>query len=269
MRRGESNLLPALIKHWRGRRGLSQLDLALAAGVSSRHVSFVETGRARPSPEMILRLAGAMSVPLRDQNAMLAAAGYEEVFEEPGLGGDLPGPIRAALEQMLAQHEPFPMIVVDRRYDVLTTNRGAAALLPRLVADPAAITAPLNTFRLLFDPRLARPRLLDWERLAGVLLARLHREALERGNDSELEALRRSLFAYPDIPRSWQQPDLSAPSEPCLTVRVRMDDVELAFLTTMTVFSAPQNVTLDELRIESFFPLDETTRRACRSLARP
>jgi len=268
MRRSESNLFPALIKHWRNQRGLSQLDLALAADVSARHVSFLETGRAHPSAEMILRLAAAMSVPLRDQNAMLVAAGYAEAFEEPGIDGDLSGPIRIALERMLAQHEPFPMVVVNRRYDVLTTNRAAAALLPRLVAEPAAITTPLNVFHMLFDPRLARRFVLDWERLARTLLSRLHREALERGNDSELKALLRSLFEYADIPVDWQRPDLSTPSEPCLTLRVRRGDLELAFLTTLTVFSAPQNVTLEELRIESYFPLDDRTRHACEALAR-
>jgi hypothetical protein len=217
---------------------------------------------------MILRLAAVMSVPLRHQNAMLVAAGYGEAFDEPGLDADLSGPIRMALERMLAQHEPFPTVVVNRRYDVLTTNRSATALIPRLVAEPAAITMPVNVFRMVFDPRLARRFVVDWERLARSLLSRLHREALERGNDSELKALLRALFEYSDIPSGWQQPDLSTPSEPCVMFRFRRDDLELAFLTTLTEFSAPQNVTLDELRIESYFPLDDRTRRACQELAR-
>lgn len=266
MRRRESNLFPALIKHWRTRRGLSQLDLALAADVSSRHVSFLETGRAQPSREMILRLASALLVPLRDQNALLAAAGYPEAFPEPPIDEGLAGPVGMVLEQMLAQHEPFPMVVVNRHYDVLRANRGANGLLARLIADPARLGASSNVFRMLFDPGLIRPFVVDWDRVAKFLLVRLHRESLERPSDTGLAALLRSLFEYPDVPRGWQEPDLSLPSEPCLTLRLRRDDFEVAFVTTMTVFSAPQNVTLDELRIESYFPLDEPSRRACERL---
>jgi transcriptional regulator with XRE-family HTH domain len=262
----ESNLFPALMKHWRTRRGLSQLDLALAADVSSRHVSFLETGRAQPSREMILRLASALSVPLRDQNALLAAAGYAEAFPEPSVDEGLAGPVGMVLERMLAQHDPFPMVVLNRHYDVLRTNRGASALLARLIADPTRLGAPSNVFRMLFDPNLIRPFLLDWERAAKFLLSRLHRESLERPNDTGLAALMSSLFEYPDVPRGWREPDLSLPSEPWLTLRLRRDDFEVAFVTTLTVFSAPQNVTLDELRIESYFPLDEPSRRACERL---
>jgi transcriptional regulator with XRE-family HTH domain len=270
MRGKGSNLFPALIKHWRTRRGLSQLDLALAAEVSSRHVSFLETGRAQPSREMILRLSAALSVPLRDQNALLSAAGFPDAYEEPEPDGErgLGGAISQVLDRMLAQQEPYPMVVVNRRYDIVRTNRGAAGLLSRFIAEPAALTPPVNAFRVVFDPHLARPFLLDWERVAATLLSRLHRESLERPADGELSSLLRSLFEYEGVPRGWQQPDLSLPSEPCLTIRLRRDDLELAFLTTVTVFSAPQNVTLDELRIESYFPLDEGTRRACERLAR-
>ena len=267
MRGKGSNLFPALIKHWRTRRGLSQLDLALAADVSSRHVSFLETGRAQPSREMILRLSSALSVPLRDQNALLHAAGFPDAFEELDVDHGLSGTIGAVLDRMLAQQEPYPMVVVNRRYDVLRTNRGAAGLLGRMIAEPAALGAPVNAFRIVFDPRLARPFILDWERLAASLLARLHRESLERPADGELASLLRSLFEYEGVPRGCQEPDLSLPSEPCLTIHLRRDDLELAFLTTVTIFSAPQNVTLDELRIESYFPLDDATRRACERLA--
>jgi transcriptional regulator with XRE-family HTH domain len=267
MVRRESGLFPALIKHWRGRRGLSQLDLALAADVSPRHVSFLETGRAQPSREMILRLAASLGVPLRDQNALLAAAGFPQAFEEPGLAGGLPPALRLALDRMMAQQEPYPLAVMNRRYDVIETNRAGTDLLRRFIAEPAAATSPMNIFHALFDARLSRPFILEWERVARLLLARLHREVLERPNDTELAALLRGLFEYPGVPVGWQQPDLSVPSEPCLTLRLKRDELELAFVTTVTVFSAPQNVTLDELRIESYFPLDEPTRRACERLA--
>ena len=264
-----SNLFPALIKHWRNRRGLSQLDLALTAGVSARHLSFLETGRAHPSRAMILRLATALSVPLRDQNALLVAAGLTEAYAEPGAEAALAGPVHEAVEHMLAHHEPYPMVVMNRLYDILRTNAGAAALLPRVVAEPAALAGRPNALRMLFDPRQGRPFVLEWERVARALLQRLHREVLERANDDALADLLREALAYPGVPLDWQQPDLGAPSEPCLAIRLRTPDLELAFLTTITVFSAPQNLTLDELRIESYWALDDVTRRACERFVRP
>jgi len=256
-----SKLFPMLLKHWRSRRGLSQLGLALAAGASARHLSFLETGRARPSCEMVLRLARALSVPPREQNALLQAAGHPASVNEA-----LAGPVGAALDQMLSHHEPFPMLAMSRLYEVVRANAGAAALF-RAVAEPTALTPPVNVLRLVFDPRGARPFITGWESLANIILARLHREVLERASDAPLAALLESLLKYSGVPRDWQKPDLAAPSEPCLPVRLRAGGRELAFLTTLTVFDAPQNLTLDELRIESYFPLDEGTRRACEALA--
>lgn len=265
----KARVFPALIKHWRGRRGLSQLDLALAADVSARHVSFLETGRAQPSQEMILRLASALNVPLRDQNALLLAAGFPEAFPEPSIEKVLPSsPIHMAIERMLEQQEPYPLTVLDARYDVIRLNRGAQRLFAHVLEDPSAVGPKPNIFHVLFDPRLARKFVLEWERVAKSLLMRLHRECLEKPSDTELAALTRSLLEYPDVPKDWQVPDLSAPSEPCLSFRLKRGPLELAFLTTVTVFNAPQNVTLEELRIESYFPLDEATRATCERLAR-
>lgn len=241
---------------------MSQLDLAMSADVSARHVSFLETGRAQPSREMVLRLCATLSVPLRDQNALLAAAGHGPEFPEPGIAG-LPPAIDRAIERMMAQHEPYPMTVLDRHYDVLRSNRGATRLLARFVAEPAALDGPPNVLRVLFDPRLARPFVPDWERTAHLLVSRLHRESLARPEDTRLAGLLQSLFGYPGVPEAWRQPDFAVASEPTLAFRLRRDDLELAFLTTLTVFDAPQNVTLDEIRIESYFPLDDRTARAC------
>ncbi len=246
---------------------MSQLDLALAADVSARHVSFLETGRAQPSREMVLRLGATLGVPLRDQNELLRAAGFAGEFSEPGVDAELSAGVARALERMLAQHEPFPMTLLDRHYDVLRMNRGATSLLGRFVVDAGAIEARPNVFALLFDPGLARSFIVDWPRVAHALVARLHRETLSRPEDAGLGALLRSLFEYPDVPESWRQPDFGAPNDATLTLRLRRDDLELAFLTTLTVFSAPQNVTLEELRIESYFPLDDATARACERMA--
>jgi transcriptional regulator with XRE-family HTH domain len=268
----DSNLFPALMKHWRQRRGLSQLDLSLAADVSSRHVSFLETGRAQPSREMILRLANALSIPLRDQNALLAAAGFAEAFAQPGPEEALRGPVGQAIARMLQHHEPFPMVVMDRAYNVLRMNEGASALVPRLIADPSAladpVNQPINGYKWLFDPRLARPYVQEWESAARVFLSRIHRESLERAGDAALSTLLRELLAFPGVPDHWQAADLSVPSQPVLAIRLKTADLSLAFLTTLTVFNAPQNVTLDELRIESYFPLDDATGAHCKALTR-
>src|SRR6516162_6285346 len=146
------------------------------------------------------------------------------------------------------------MVLFDRHYQIQRTNQGAARTYARLVADPTAMPARPNVFAMLFDPRLVRPFIVDWERVARILTARLHREALTRPDDTGVAALLRSLFEYPDVPESWRQPDFSIASEPTLTLRFQRNDLKLAFLTTLTVFDAPQNVTLEELCIEKLLP---------------
>ncbi len=268
MAKNGTRLFPALLRHWRTRRGLSQLDLAIAGDVSSRHVSFLETGRAQPSREMVLRLGATLDVPLRDQNEMLRAADFPEAFPEPSVHGELAAPIAHAIERMIAAHEPLPITLLDRGYDVLRASEGGTRLLGRFVAEPSATPARINVFALLFDPRLARPFVVDWERTARGMVARLHRETLGRGSDGARVSLLQSLFDYPGVPAAWRHPDFSEPVDPVLTLRLRRGNLELAFLTTMTAFSAPGNVTLDELRIETYFPLDGSTERACAEIAR-
>ncbi|HET9038335.1 MAG TPA: helix-turn-helix transcriptional regulator [Myxococcaceae bacterium] len=268
MTRRAPALFPALLRHWRTRRGMSQLDLALAAEVSARHVSFLETGRSRPSREMILRLSSTLDVPLREQNAMFRAAGLEEVFPDPAPDAPFPPAVERAIDRMMAQHEPFPLVVFDRKYDIVRLNGGASRLLPIFVADSGALEPPVNAMALLFDPRGARPFIEDWPQAARSMLARLHREVLASGGDAELGALLHRILELPDVPASWKQPDFGIPSEPTLTVRLRRDDTRVAFLTTVTTFSAPQNVALEELHLESWFPLDDQTAEVCGRLAR-
>jgi transcriptional regulator with XRE-family HTH domain len=262
-----ANLFSALLKYWRRERGMSQLDLSLAADVSSRHVSFMETGRAKPSREMVLVLASVLNVPLRDQNAMLQAAGFEAEFAEPSFEGELPPSIENVVERMLSVHEPYPMVIMNRRYDVLRMNAACMRILTPLVAEPAAIPTPINGFALLFDPRLIRPYIVDWPRVARTFLSRLHRESLASPQDEALGELLHALLEYPGVPDDWRTPDLSMPTDPTLSVWIEKDGLRMGFLTTLTVFSAPQNVTLEELRIESYFPLDDATAEACRRLA--
>jgi transcriptional regulator with XRE-family HTH domain len=268
MDRTQERLYPALLKFWRQRRGLSQLDLALEAEISARHLSFLETGRAHPSREMVLRLGAALDLPLRDRNTMLNAAGFETAFEELNLDAGLPQELELVLGRMLAQHEPFPLVISGRSYDILRANAGAQRLFARIVAEPAALVPPLNLLHMLFDTRLARGALLNWESVARSMLARVHRERLARPHDEAIAHLADSLCAYPGVPRDWRQPDFSQPSEPALVLRLRRAGLEANFLATVTTFNAPQNVTLEELRIDSCFALDEQTAETCARLAR-
>jgi transcriptional regulator with XRE-family HTH domain len=269
MRKNEPRIFSALLRHWRTRRGMSQLDLALAAEVSSRHVSFLETGRAQPSREMVLLLAATLDVPLRDQNVLLVAAGFAPAFTEPGLEDGMPPAIGHAIERMLTHHEPFPMAVMTRTYDLMKINQAGGRVLSTMVLDPAALGHPPNLMRALFDPRLTRTFVIDWERTARELLSRLHRESLGRPGDEALSSLVGTLLEYPDVPAEFRQADFTAPNEPAFTLRLQRGDLKLAFLTTVTAFNAPQNITLEELRIESYFPLDDATASACRRLAEP
>ena len=259
-------LTPALLRYWRQHRGLSQLDLALSADVSSRHVSFLETGRAQPSRDMLLRLSAALRIPLRDRNAMLNAAGFEDEYPEPDLESELTPAVKNALERMLSQHEPFPMVITDRYYTLRRANHAALRLLGQFVADPSALSGPPNPFRMMFDPQLARPFMLDWAQTARVSLSRLQLEALEHPGDEGMTELIRELLAYPDVPESWKHPDFSQPIDALLPFRMKRGDLQVGFITTITKFSAPGNVTLDELKIESYFPLDRETEEVCKRI---
>lgn len=244
---------------------MSQLDLGLAADVSARHVSFLETGRSIPSREMVLRLASTLGVPLRDQNELLRAANLDPVFAESASA--LTGPIEQAVTRMLAKHEPYPMLVMNRRYDVLRANEAGTRMMKALLPVQHA-KGPVNVFEVLFDPEGARPFVVDWENVARGLLSRLQREALDRGNDAELNALLRALLAYPGVPKHWQRTQVTElATAPCLALRFKVGPMELAFLVTVTIFDAPQNVALEEMRIESYYPLDDATAHACEALA--
>lgn len=259
-------LFSALLRYWRGRRGLSQLDLALAADVSARHVSFLETSRAMPSEDMVLRLAGTLEVPLREQNDMLEAAGFARRFAEPRLEELLAGPIGQLLDRMLSHHEPFPMMLLNEQYDLLRANRAASKLLEAFAAEPEALGTSPNVIDVLFNPRLVRPFVADWERTARTMLSRLHREALNRRPSAQLANLLDQVLAYPDVPVGWREPDFSVRPEPALSIHLERGRLSVALMSTVTVIRSPMNVTLEELQIESFFPLDEESDATCRRL---
>lgn len=269
-----AGLFPALVKHWRRQRGLSQLDLALAADVSARHVSFLETGRSRPSAEMVLLLGNTLGMPLRQINAMLRAAGHDPVYDEAD--DSLTEPVVVALDLLKAHHEPFPLVVVDRAYEVRDLNRAAVAVLTALLgADPGVVAGDgdaaahlgSNLARLTFDPAGAQPVIVNFDEVGRQLLWRIQREVLADPDDGELRDLLDELLSFPTVAPDWRRVDLSVPSDPALVLHLRRGDVELRFLTTVTAFQAPQNVAVEQLRIESWFPVDGVTEAACRALA--
>jgi len=254
-----SQVFPALLKYWRSRRGLSQLDLALTADVSARHISFLETGRSQPSEKMVLLLSSTLDVPLRERNTMLREAGYAPAFKEPQIDA-LDKNIDHAIQVMLRQHEPFPMMIVNRCYDVLRMNKAASCMVSMSIGK---VPERWNAIRALFDQEWFRPFVVDWEATARFAIARLHREALQTRQDNRLRDLLDEILDAPDIPESWRSHDLSLGSEGAMNLRFDVNGQILSFVTTVMSFQAPQNVTLEEIQIESYFPSDQATEDAC------
>jgi transcriptional regulator with XRE-family HTH domain len=258
--------LGPLLQYWRKTRRMSQLALAHAADVSPRHVCFVETGRARPSREMVLLLASALDVPLREQNALLLAAGFAPLYKETRLDAPELGPVREALDAILAQQEPFPAVVMNRRWDVLVTNAAAGRFFSFVLG--GAVPEAANVLRLMFHPDGLRPHVTNWESVAEVLVRRVHREAVGGVADDPTRQLLDEILAYPGVPRRWRTPDLGAPSVPVIPVRFARDGKSFDFFSTVTTLGTPQDITLQEVRIECFFPGNARTRELARELAR-
>jgi transcriptional regulator with XRE-family HTH domain len=257
-----------LLRQWRAQRGRSQLDLAGDAGISSRHLSFVETGRAQPSREMVLLLARALDVPLRDRNDLLTAAGYAPIYRATGLETPAMAQARRALDFILRQQEPYPALVLDRHWNVLKVNEGSARVQARFL-DPKAVAAlgPPNAMRLMFHPHAFRPHIVNWEATAASLIQWLHRDAVSGYGGAEARGLLEELLSYPDVPRHWRSLDLDASAAPFLPIEFRKGELTLRYFTTLTSLGTPHDITLQELRIESFFPADEATEEASRRLA--
>ena len=243
---------------WRKRRGLSQLQLAMAADCSQRHISFLELGRTRPSREMVFRLAAALDVPLRHSNELLLAAGYAPVWTETELGAQALAPIRNALDYMLTQQEPFPAVVVDRRWNVLQANNGALALVEFLVG-PVIPGVALNLADALVAPDVLRPRLSNWAEIVRYFLRSVEADAAADGTAETADLLER-LLNYKDV-RSVMLPAVPLATEgPVLPMHFKKGTTELRLFTTIATLGTPQDITLQELRIESFFPMDDETR---------
>ncbi|MBB5920942.1 transcriptional regulator with XRE-family HTH domain [Actinoalloteichus hoggarensis] len=245
-----------LLRAWRERRRWSQLELSNQAEVSTRHLSFVETGRAVPSREMVLRLAEHLDVPLRDRNGLLIAAGHAPGYPESDLDSARLEAVRAAVSRVLAAYEPYPAVLVDRAWNIVDGNTGVA-LLTRGTA-PELLAAPANALRISLHPDGMAPRIVNLGQWRTHLLDRLSRQAAN-GGDAELRALHAELDGYPAPDRSDGGPDLGDLAVP---LRLRHDGGVLSFISTVTTFGAPLDVTMDELAVESFLPADDETAAA-------
>jgi transcriptional regulator with XRE-family HTH domain len=255
------NRVGTMLRDWRQRRRLSQLDLALEAGVSTRHLSFVETGRSRPSPDMVLHLAEQLQVPLRDRNQLLLAAGYAPQYAARSLDDPELSPIRDALGHVLAGHEPYPAMAVDRGWNLIASNSALGPLLDAVA--PELLQPPVNCMRLALHPDGLAPRILNLGEWRFHLLHRLARE-ISLTSDVRLVELQEELQSYPG--EEYPEP-VSGPSEIMVQLRLATDAGELAFFSTVTTFGTAVDITVSELSIEAFFPADAATAERLSSLA--
>jgi transcriptional regulator with XRE-family HTH domain len=246
-----------LLREWRNRRRMSQLDLALEANVSARHLSFVETGRAQASCELLLSLAEHLEIPLREQNALLLAGGYAPVFSETPLDTEEMRPVRRALKAILAGHEPYPAIIVDRQWEVVASNEPAQVILREGVSEEL-LAPPANALRITLHPDGLAPHILNFSEWSAHLITRFHRQTL-LSQDPALAELEQELLGYPGVEPS------SGISEPAEMVFVALrlqrpsDGTVLSMFSTLATFGTALDITLEELSIESFFSADEDT----------
>ena len=253
-----------LVKEWRARRGRSQMDLAHSAGVSTRHLSFVETGRSRPSPELVLALAEDLDVPLRERNTMLLAAGFAPRYPRTPLDDPTMAHVTRSLQRLLDAHDPYPGVALDRRWDVVLANRAAGALVGLL--PPELAGPPTNIFRASLHPDGLAAHTANLEEWATYLVGQLRHLAAVTG-DRDLRDLEAEVSTYPAVADLGTPLRPPPPEEPTLLVpfRLRLGDEELSLFTTLTTFGTPRDVTLDELALELFFPADDRTASLLRA----
>lgn len=265
-RRHLPSAVGALLRGWRAARRMSQLDLAVDAGVSTRHLSCIETGKAQAGRETLFRLADALGMPLRERNGLLLAAGYAPQFSETALVTPAMERMREAIELIVAHQEPYPAFVVNRHFDVLMAN-GAAQRINDLVMQgrPSAHT---NLLRQVFDPDDFRQVIVNWPEVAEKFLRQLHADIAAVPSDRAARALLDEVLSYRDVPARWRLRDVETEPVPVLNLVFRSPLGELRFFETVTTFATPRDVTLDELRIECAFPADAHTAAVCARLAR-
>jgi transcriptional regulator with XRE-family HTH domain len=262
------NQFGSVLRQWRTLRRKSQLDLALDAGISQRHLSFMESGRAHPSREMVLTIAETLDMPLRARNDLLSAAGFAAYYPERPLDFEEMKRVRETLARILQHHEPYPSMVLDRHWNILTKNNASAGIISRCVKEESLAElfpdGQLNFLRLMFDAKGLRPRVRSWEQTAPILIGRLRREASAYPGSPSETLLAELLPSAPA--RTWPGLD-DAPLPPTIALELDTEDGILRLFNTLTTFGTPQDVTLQELRIEMSYPVDESSDRLLRHWA--
>jgi transcriptional regulator with XRE-family HTH domain len=253
-----------LLRGWRNRRAMSQADLAFEAGISIKHLSFVETGKAVGSRDILLQLAGALDLSLRDRNALLEAGGFARQYGERDLSAPEVADAKREIDLLLKRHEPFPAIVTDRRWNVLQAN-GAAARLMTMLLGEARMQRPLNHMRMFLVPDELRPYVENWPKVAAALLMRARHEAMAAPLDLALQSTWRELLKLPDLPAA--QFDENETPGPLCEVRLRKGDIAVGLIGTVLTLGTPQDITLQELRVEMFMPADAASETTLTSLA--
>jgi transcriptional regulator with XRE-family HTH domain len=254
-----------VLRYWRRVRRTSQLDLASRAHTTPRYLSFVETGRSQPTRQMVLRLARALDVPLRERNGLLVAAGYAPMYREDDLSAPELDRVESALAAMLDSHDPFPAVVMDRGWNVLRANQGARRLFGGLLR-PQPIPEPANVLRLMIEPGPVRRSVLNWTSVVPMLLERARREAVGGVLDGDTAALVERLCELPDVATLVADLETTAPTVPVLDVQFLFEGVKLSFFSVVSTVGAPVDVTTQELRLEAFFAHDQGTREEWVSL---
>jgi transcriptional regulator with XRE-family HTH domain len=253
------------LRDWRRRRGFSQLELAMRADISQRHLSFLELGRAAPSRDMVSRLAAALDVPLRQQNALLLAAGFAPVWEERALNEPQLAAIAEAVDYILAQQEPYPAVAIDRHWNLLKANGGAVRLVEFLVG-PLEPGTKVNLADALVGPAVLKPYLTNWAEVVRHFLRSVEADVAADGR-RETAALLERLLAYEGVAQSLKHAPVDTVAAPVLPMHFRKGDISLSLFTTIATLGTPQDVTVQELRIESFFPMDHETAAVLRGWA--
>ncbi len=254
-RRNAVTELGSLLRRWRSLRGRSQLDLALEAGLSQRHLSFIESGRSTPGRQKLIDLSEALDVPLRDRNALLLAAGYAPIYADSGWDAPEMRSITRAINRMLRQQEPYPAILMDRYWNVLATNEAAPNFFGQFV-DLAARSGPRNVLHLMFDPTGMRPFIRDWDRVERALIARVHREAVGRVVDERTRDLLDALSAYQV---AGDETTGSGELLPMIPLSFEKEGMILNYFSIISTVGTPTTVAAQELRMECMFPADEAT----------
>jgi transcriptional regulator with XRE-family HTH domain len=252
------NSFGRLLHHWRRVRRKSQLALALDADISARHLSFVESGRAKPSRDMVMKLANALNLPFREGNALLNAAGFAHAYRETGLSQPELAQTQKAIQLIFQHQEPYPAVVMDRHWNLIDSNNSAKSLFGLLLSD-SKTPGPPNVLRLMFHPDGLRPWVANWNAVARSLIQRVHREAVGGLPDQKTLSLLEEMKSYAGVSDVVQTPDFTAPITPIQAIQFRKGTLAVDFFSAVTTLGTPLDVTLQEIRIECFFPADEQT----------